>query len=207
MTCYEIDGVVPVVEPTAFVHPDAVLIGDVVVGAGSYVGPHASLRGDFGRIRIGAGANVQDTCVLHSFPEQDCVVEDGGHVAHGAVLHGCRVGSGAMVGINAVVMDGAVVGARALVAACSFVPADMEVPPDTLVAGTPAKARRAIDPTMAQFQANGIRVYQALARRSLETMRPVTPLAAVEPNRARVSTDRSVSVPLSELRRAGDDRG
>lgn len=105
MPCYEIDGVRPVVHPTAYVHPDAVLIGDVFVGAGCYVAPLASLRGDFGRIVLEEGSNVQDCCVLHSFPGIDTVVEANGHVGHAAVLHACRVGRNALIGMNAVVMD------------------------------------------------------------------------------------------------------
>src|SRR5215470_12716775 len=104
---YSIDGVRPVVDPTAFVHPTAVLIGDVIVGPNCYVGPHASLRGDFGRVELRAGSNIQDSCVMHSFPGQDAVVMEEGHIGHGAILHGCTVGRNAMVGMNAVVMDGA----------------------------------------------------------------------------------------------------
>jgi len=88
---YSIDGVIPVVDPTAFVHPTAILIGDVIVGPGCYVGPAASLRGDFGRLILKAGANLQDTCVMHGFPGTDTVIEEDGHVGHGAVLHGCIV--------------------------------------------------------------------------------------------------------------------
>ncbi len=105
MPCYSIDGVTPVVDPGAYVHPTAVLIGDVIVGPGCYVGPCASLRGDFGRIALHAGANVQDTCVVHGFPLADTVVEEDGHIGHGAVLHACVVRRGALVGMNAVVMD------------------------------------------------------------------------------------------------------
>jgi phenylacetic acid degradation protein len=101
------------------VHPTAVLIGDVIVGPRCYVGPLASLRGDFGRLILEEGANVQDTCVMHGFPEDDTVVEVDGHIGHGAVLHGCRVGRNAMVGMNAVVMDKAVVGAESIVGAAA----------------------------------------------------------------------------------------
>ena len=105
---YAIDGIVPVVDPTAFVHPTAVLIGDVIVGPGCYVGPCASLRGDFGRLILERGANLQDTCVMHGFPGTDTVVEEDGNVGHGAVLHGCRIGKNALIGMNAVIMDNAV---------------------------------------------------------------------------------------------------
>ena len=107
MPCYAIDGVVPVVDPSAFVHPSAVLIGDVIVGAHCYVGPCASLRGDFGRVVLGPGSNVQDGCVIHGYPKQDTLVEENGHIGHGAVLHSCVVRRGALVGIKAVVMDDA----------------------------------------------------------------------------------------------------
>ncbi len=204
MGIYEIDGVVPVVHPEAFVHPEAVLIGDVIIGAGSYIGPLASLRGDFGRITIGAGANVQDTCVVHCFPGADCIVEDDGHIGHGAVLHGCTIRSGALVGMHAIVMDGVDVGERALVAAGSFVRAGFVVPPEMLAAGNPAEIVRELDAETLAWKANGPRVYQELARRSLATLREVTPLTEPEPDRPRVSTGKDVSVPLHELRSAGD---
>ena len=126
---YAIDGIVPVVDPTAYVHPSAVLIGDVIVGPGCYVGPCASLRGDFGRLILERGANLQDTCVMHGFPGTDTVVEEDGHIGHGAVLHGCRIGRNALVGMNAVIMDNAVVGESSIVAASAFVKAGAEIPP------------------------------------------------------------------------------
>jgi phenylacetic acid degradation protein len=204
---YEIDGVVPVIDPTAFVHPQASLIGDVVVEEGCYIGPFASLRGDLGRITIGAGSNVQDSCVVHSFPGADCTLLPESHIGHGAVLHGCTVHSLAMVGMNAVVMDGAVVGEHALVAANSFVPAEFAVPPRSMVAGNPAKVIRELDETTLAWKARGVRVYQDLARRSLATLRPCEPLSAVEADRPRVSTGSDVSQPLHSYRRgaAGKD--
>ncbi|HEX6012699.1 MAG TPA: phenylacetic acid degradation protein PaaY, partial [Geminicoccaceae bacterium] len=121
---YAIEGIAPVVHPTAFVHPTAVLIGDVIVGPRCYVGPVASLRGDFGRLILGEGANLQDTCVMHGFPNTDTVVEEDGHIGHGAVLHGCRIGRNVLVGMNAVVMDGAEIGESSIVAAMAFVRAN-----------------------------------------------------------------------------------
>src|SRR6476659_1551230 len=141
---YAIDGIVPVVDPSAFVHPTAVLIGDVIVGPRCYVGPLASLRGDFGRLVLEEGANLQDTCVMHGFPGDDTVVEVDGHIGHGAVLHGCRVGRNAMVGMNAVVMDKAIVGEESIVAATSFVKAGMVIGPRSLVMGAPARVVRAL---------------------------------------------------------------
>jgi phenylacetic acid degradation protein len=186
LTVYEIDGVRPVVDPTSFVHPSAVLIGDVIVGPGCYIGPLASLRGDFGRLQIRAGANIQDCCVLHGFPGTDTLVEEEGHIGHGAVLHGCIVQRNALVGMNAVINDNAVIGDSAIVAAMAFVKAGMVVPPRSLVAGVPAKVVRALTDLELAWKTEGTQSYQELTRRSLATMRATTPLAAPEANRPRI---------------------
>ena len=177
MPCYSIDGLVPQVDPSAYVHPTAVLIGNVTVGPGCYVGPCASLRGDFGRIVMEAGANVQDGCVLHSFPGAQVLVEADGHIGHGAVLHGCVVRRDALVGIRAVVMDGAEIGQQAMVAACAFVAAGTQVPARTLVAGTPAQPRRELSEDDIARKHQGTLLYQELARRALATCRQVDPQA------------------------------
>jgi phenylacetic acid degradation protein len=183
LTVYAIDGVTPVVDPTAYVHPSAVLIGDVIVGRGCYIGPLASLRGDFGGIRVHQGANVQDSCVMHGFPGTDTVVEENGHIGHAAVLHSCRVGKNALVGMNAVVNDNAVIGEWSIVAAMAFVKAGMVVPPRTLVAGTPARIVRKLSEEETQWKHAGTVSYQELTRRCLATMKATSPLAEPELNR------------------------
>ncbi len=198
LTVYSIDGVVPVVDPTAFVHPSAVLIGDVIIGPGCYIGPAACLRGDFGHIEVRAGANIQDTCVLHGYPGLGTIVEEDGHIGHGAVLHGCRVERNGLVGMNAVVNDNAVVGDSAIVAAMAFVKAGMVIPPRTIASGVPAKVLRALTDTELAWKAEGTRHYQDLARRSLATMRAVAPLPAPEPGRKRL--DLPEMLPLSVLK-------
>jgi phenylacetic acid degradation protein len=175
-----------VVHPTAYVHPTAVLVGDVIVGPRCYVGPLASLRGDFGRLILEEGANVQDTCVMHGFPEDDTVVEVDGHIGHGAVLHGCRVGRNAMVGMNAVVMDKAVVGAGSIVGAAAFVKAGMQIPPRSLVLGAPAKVVREVTDEELQWKSFGTKQYHDLAVRSMRTMREVEAFTEVEPDRKRI---------------------
>ena len=177
---YAIDGIVPVVHPSAYVHPSAVLIGDVIVGPGCYVGPCASLRGDFGRLILEAGANLQDTCVMHGFPGTDTVVEENGHIGHGAVLHGCRIGKNALVGMNAVIMDNAVIGEASIVAASAFVKASEVIPPGVLVAGMPAKVIRPLSEQEMAWKAEGTRTYQDLTRRCLATLVEVQPLAEAE---------------------------
>jgi phenylacetic acid degradation protein len=183
MPVYSLDGLIPVVDPAAFVHPQAVLIGDVIIGPRCYVGPGASLRGDFGRIVMGPGSNVQDNCVLHSFPAKEVVLEEDAHIGHGAVLHGCLVCRGALVGINAVIMDDVVVSKEALVAAASFVRAGFVVPPRTLVAGVPARIVRELSAEEVEWKATGTREYQELAARCLASLKECEPLRALESGR------------------------
>lgn len=199
MKVYEIDGVTPVIDPTAYVHPTAVLIGDVIIGPRCYVGPAACLRGDFGRLVLKEGANIQDTCVMHGFPNSDTVVEEDGHIGHGAVLHGCVIKKNALVGMNAVVMDGAVVGESSIVAAMAFVKAKFEVPDRTLVAGSPVRIIRELSDKEIQWKSQGTAQYQDLAVRSLSTMREVEALTAVEPDRKRLEIDVNVK-PLYQVK-------
>jgi len=200
MPCYQIDGITPVVHPTAYVHPSAVLIGDVIVGPRCYVAPLASLRGDYGRIILEEGANLQDTCVMHGFPGTDTVVEVDGHIGHGAVIHGAIVKRNAMVGMNAVVMDEAVVGESSIVAACAFVKAGMVIAPRSLAAGVPAKVLRLLSDEEIAWKESGTRTYQELAVRSMTTMREVLPQTAIEPNRPRIKVSGDV-VPKIALRK------
>ncbi|MCK6394073.1 phenylacetic acid degradation protein PaaY [Zoogloea sp.] len=196
---YAIDGIVPVVHPSAYVHPSAVLIGDVIVGPGCYVGPCASLRGDFGRLILEEGANVQDTCVMHGFPGTDTVVEQDGHIGHGAVLHGCRIGRNALVGMNAVIMDNAVIGESSIVAASAFVKAGAEIPPRVLVAGMPAKVIRELSEEEIRWKGEGTATYQDLTRRCLATLVETDPLTEIEPDRKRIHLPDVV--PLVALRK------
>jgi len=183
---WAINGVVPVIDPSAFVHPSAVLVGDVIVGAGCYVGPVASLRGDFGRLELRTGSNVQDGCIMHGFPGTDTVVEEDGHIGHGAILHGCIVKRNALVGMNAVVNDSAVIGESAIVAAMAFVKAGMVVPPRTLAAGVPARIVRPLTDQEMAWKVDGTQSYQELTRRSLATMVQTEALPAPEAGRKRI---------------------
>lgn len=186
---YSIDGIIPVVHETAYVHPTAVLIGDVIIGPGVYIGPLASLRGDFGRIIMKEGSNIQDTCVIHGTPEQDTVVEIDGHIGHGVVLHGCTIGRNALVGMNAVVMDQVDVGAESIIGAMAFVKKGMVIAPRSLVAGSPAKIIRELKDEEIRNKELGTHMYQRLAKRSLASMQRVEPLRKVEENRARLTAE------------------
>lgn len=183
MPSYEYEGITPVVDPSAFVHPTAVLIGDVIIGAGCLVGPAAVLRGDIGRLELKAGSNVQDTCVVHCFPGKDVVVHENGHVGHGAVLHGCTVGRNALIGMNAVLMDDVVVGENSIVGALAFVKEGTEIPANTLWAGAPAKQIRELSEKEIGWKSRGTEVYQHLAQRHLQTEEEVDPLPSASESR------------------------
>ncbi len=189
---YAIDGIVPVVDPSAYVHPSAVLIGDVIVGPDCYVGPCASLRGDFGRLILERGVNVQDTCVMHGFPGTDTVIEEDGHIGHGAVLHGCRIGRNALVGMSAVIIDGAVIGENSIVGASAFVKANAEMPANHLIIGSPAKAIRTLSEQELAWKKQGTREYQALVERCKQTLHQVEPLREVEAGRKRLAFDENL---------------
>lgn len=184
MPCYALEDVVPVVHPGAYVHPTAVLIGDVIVSDACYVGPCASLRGDFGRIVLEEGVNVQDGCVLHGYPGRETRVARNGHIGHGAIVHSCTIGCDVLVGMNAVVMDDADIGAQSIIAACAFVPARMRVPPRSLLMGLPAKIQRELTEEEIQWKWEGTRAYQDLTRRCLASLREVAPLAQWPAERA-----------------------
>ena len=187
MPIYRLGKHIPVVSPSAFIHPEAVLIGDVVIAAEVYVGPAAVLRGDFGRVQLDEGSNLQDTCVMHAFPDKDCVVEKNGHIGHGAILHGCIIGENSLVGMNSVVMDDSVIGKESVIAACSFVPAKFTCPERSMVIGTPAQVTRELREEEIQWKTAGTGEYQELAKRSFKEMRLAEPLTEVETDRPRVS--------------------
>src|SRR5688500_12171968 len=196
---YAIDGITPVVHPSAFVHPSAVLIGDVIVGERAYIGPFASLRGDFGRIVVEEGANIQDTCMLHGFPGKDTVVGAEVTVGHGAVLHGCVVKRGALIGMNCVVNDNAEVGEDAMVAALAFVRAEARIPARSLAVGIPARVIREISEDELRWKRDNMRLYQQLAVRSSRSVEEVEALTEIEPGRKRI--DIPGAIPLSELKK------
>jgi carbonic anhydrase/acetyltransferase-like protein (isoleucine patch superfamily) len=166
MPLYSLDGVSPQVHPTAFVAPTAVLIGDVVIEENASVWFNAVLRGDYGRIAVRAGANVQDGSVLHSPEHLTCEIGPGATVAHACVVHGARIGEEALIGNHATVLDGAVIGARTLVAAGSLVLGGSEIPEEVLVVGSPAQVKGSIAGTRAELWVQGNpQTYRDLAQR------------------------------------------
>lgn len=196
---YSYDGVVPVIDPSAFVHPSAVIIGDVIIGPDVFVAPHATLRGDLGRIIVGAGSNIQDSVVIHGFPATDTTIGEQGHIGHGAIIHACTLERNVLVGMNAVVMDKAVVGESSIIAASAFVPAHAQIPPQSLAVGTPAKVIRQLTAEELAWKPEATAAYQYLRRTSLRSLVPCIPLAAMEPGRRRCSEPDVL--PLSDTKR------
>ncbi len=187
---FTFEGITPVVHPTAYVHPDAILIGDVWIGPRCYVAPGAVLRGDFGRIEMKEGSNLQDNCVVHSLPDFDCVMDVDSHIGHGAVIHGCYIGVNALIGMNAVIMDHARVEANAVVAAMSFVKIKGHVPERTLVAGVPARVVRELSDEQIVGKSFGTALYHQLAQRSMQGLVASTALTPDDP-KARLDRPRT----------------
>ena len=185
---YEFEGFVPVVHESAFVHPNATVTGNVVIGRDVYIGPGAAIRGDWGGIVIEDGCNVQENCTVHMFPGVTVVLEAGAHVGHGAIVHGARIGRNALIGMNAVVMDNAVVGAGCVVGALCFVPAEMVIPARKVVVGNPAKIVKDVSDEMLAWKTEGTRLYQQLPAQLHRSLRPCEPLRELPAERKRQET-------------------
>jgi carbonic anhydrase/acetyltransferase-like protein (isoleucine patch superfamily) len=170
MAIYALGAVEPRIDPEAYVHPDATVIGDVTLGPGSTVWPHTVLRGDYGAIVIGARTSVQDGSVLHATQQHDTIVGDDCVIGHLAHLECCTVHDGSLVGTGSVVLHRAVIESSALVGAGAVVPNDMRVPSGAMALGVPAKLRLdAVDPTeiariVESYVANGVRYRTELRR-------------------------------------------
>ena len=189
---FSFDGFVPVVHESAFVHPNATVVGNVVIGRDVYVGPGAVIRGDWGGVEIADGCNVQEGCVIHMFPGVTVRLEESAHIGHGAVVHGAHIGRNALIGMNAVVMDRADIGDESIVGALCFVPAEMQVPARSVVVGNPAKIVKQVSDEMLEWKTEGTALYQALPSRLRATLQACEPLREVPADRARqVSTYRT----------------
>ena len=176
-------GMIPVIDPSSYIHPTAVVIGHVTIGKDCFIGPGAVLRGDWGKVEIGDGCNVQENCVLHMFPGKSVIMKDGAHVGHGAVIHGATLGEQVLVGMNSVVMDDVVLGAGSFVGALSLVPANTEWEERSLVVGNPARCVKKVSDKMYNHKVEGTELYRKLPSRMHELSEVVEPLAKVPENR------------------------
>lgn len=173
---YEFKQMIPFVHPTAFVHPQAAVTGNVEIGKDVYIGPGAAIRGDFGRIVISNGCNVQENCVLHSFPGAEVLLLENVHVGHGAILHGCVAEANCLIGMNAVIMDNAVLGEECIVGALSFIQQGSKFERRSLIVGNPAKMIKEVSDEMIRWKSEGTMIYQQLARDMHLYWRETSPL-------------------------------
>lgn len=180
---YEFKGFIPVVHPSSYVHPQAAVTGNVVIGKDCYIGPGAALRGDWGGIVLEDGCNVQENCTVHMFPGVTVRLEAGAHIGHGAIIHGAHIGRNAMVGMNAVIMDDVEVGEESIIGALAFVKQGMEIPRRSLVVGNPAKIIKEVSDEMIDWKTKGTALYQQLPKELHETLKPCDPLTEIPVNR------------------------
>ena len=183
MAIYKFKDYTPVVHETAYVHPQAAVTGNVIIGKDVYIGPGAAIRGDWGEIILEDGVNVQENCTVHMFPGKSIVLKKGAHVGHGAIIHGANLGENCLIGMNAVVMDGAEIGAESIIGALAFIKAETKIPPRSLVVGNPGKIIKQVSDDMIAWKTAGTKLYQQLPKDCFESLEEVEPLREVPEQR------------------------
>lgn len=180
---FEFDGFKPVIHESAFVHPNATVTGNVIIGKDVYIGPGAAIRGDWGKIIISDGCNVQENCTIHMFPGTTVTLHESAHIGHGAIIHGATIGRNSLIGMNAVLMDDAVIGEECIVGALTFVPANSVFESRKIIVGNPAKAVKAVSDEMIAWKTEGTKLYQQLPEDCRNTLKPCEPLREEEKDR------------------------
>ncbi|MEO6071253.1 MAG: transferase hexapeptide repeat family protein [Chitinophagaceae bacterium] len=173
---YEFNGIKPIIHETAFIHPQAAVTGNVVIGKDVYIGPGCALRGDWGKIIIEDGCNVQENCTVHMFPGITVWLKGGAHIGHGAIIHGSTIGRNCLIGMNAVLMDEVDLGEESIVGALSFVRQGHQIPPRSLLVGNPAKIIKEVSDEMMRWKTEGTQLYQQLPQQCFQTLKPCEPL-------------------------------
>lgn len=180
---YSFKGFVPVVHPTAFVHPQATVTGNVIIGKDVYIGPSAALRGDWGGIVIEDGCNVQENCTIHMFPGVTVLLKEGAHIGHGAIIHGATIGRNVLVGMNSVIMDEVEIGDESIIGSLAFVAANTKIPKRSLVVGSPAKVIKEVSDDMLDWKTKGTKLYQSLPKDMYEHSQLCEPLREIPADR------------------------
>jgi phenylacetic acid degradation protein/carnitine operon protein CaiE len=183
MAVFEFNGFRPVIKESSFVHPQASVTGNVIIGEHVYIGPGAAIRGDWGQIVIEDGCNVQENCTVHMFPGTTVTLKKGAHIGHGAIIHGGTIGENALIGMNSVIMDDVVIGDESIIGALCFVPSGMTIPKRSLVVGNPAKIIKEVSDEMISWKTEGTALYQALPKECQDTLKECEPLREIEENR------------------------
>lgn len=180
---YSFKGFIPVVHPSSFIHPQAIVTGNVIIGKDVYIGPGAALRGDWGAIIIEDGCNVQENCTIHMFPGKTVLLKESAHIGHGAIIHGGTIGRNSMIGMNAVIMDDVEIGDECIVGALSFVNANTIIAKRSLVVGNPARIIKEVSNEMINWKTKGTQLYQQLPKDCFETLIACNPLTEVPADR------------------------
>ncbi|MCU0434768.1 MAG: transferase hexapeptide repeat family protein [Bacteroidia bacterium] len=183
MSCYSFNGYRPVVHESSFIHPQAAVTGNVIIGRNVYVGPGAAIRGDWGQIIIDDGCNVQENCTIHMFPGVTVRLHEAAHIGHGAIIHGATIGRNCLIGMNAVVMDNVVVGDECIVGALTFIAADTVIPARKVVVGNPGKIVKDVSDDMIHWKTKGTELYQQLPSELYHTLEECEPLRRIPPFR------------------------
>ena len=176
---YKFNGFIPVVDKSSFVHPQATVTGNVVIGKNVYVGPGAAIRGDWGEIIIKDGCNVQENCTIHMFPGITVILEESAHIGHGAIIHGAHIGRNVLIGMNSVIMDEVIIGDECIIGALTFIKAGTVIEPRKIVAGNPAKIIKDASDEMIAWKTEGTGLYQKLPQECFESLEPCEPLRSV----------------------------
>lgn len=179
---YQFKEHIPVIHESSFIHPQAAVTGNVIIGKDCYIGPGAALRGDWGQIIIEDGCNVQENCTIHMFPGVTVLLKEGVHIGHGAIIHGATIGKNCLVGMNAVIMDNVNLGDESIVGALTFIKEEEEIPPRSLVVGNPGKIIKQVSDEMLAWKSEGTRLYQQLAGECLQNLHNVEPLKDIPEN-------------------------
>ncbi len=187
MNIFEFNGYRPVVHESSFIHPNATVTGNVIIGKNVYIGPGAALRGDWGEIIISDGCNVQENCTIHMFPGVTVLLNEDAHIGHGAIIHGGTIGKNVLVGMNAVIMDNVVVGDNCIIGALCFVPDGMEIPERKIVVGNPAKIVKDVTDEMIEWKSRGTELYKNLPAELYKTLKPCEPLREIPKDRPKQS--------------------
>lgn len=185
---YEFKGFRPVVHASAYIHPQAAVTGNVVIGKDVYIGPGAAIRGDWGEIIIEDGCNVQENCTIHMFPGVTVRLMEAAHIGHGAIIHGATIGRNVLVGMNSVIMDNVVIGDACIIGALCFIKAGEIIPPGSMVVGNPGKIIREVSDEMIAWKTKGTRLYQTLPLDCQEHLRPCEPLREIPADRPKQET-------------------
>ena len=180
---YALNNFIPVVHPSSFIHPQACVTGNVIIGKDCYIGPGAAIRGDWGQIIIEDGCNVQENCTIHMFPGVTVLLKQGAHVGHGAIIHGATIGSNSLVGMNAVIMDNAIIGDECIVGALSFVKANEVFENRSVIVGNPAKKIKEVSDEMLAWKTEGTALYQQLPKDLHTSLIPCEPLTEIPTDR------------------------